>query len=209
MRIAVFASGTGSNFDAIVEASRQGSLDARVCLMVTDKPNAAVVGKARSYGIDVFAFSPYDYSSKRDYELEIVRELKERGCGFIALAGYMRLLGKTLLGAFEGRIVNIHPSLLPAFPGLDAIGQAMEAGAGETGVTVHFVDAGMDTGPVIAQVPVTIDKEDTRADVQRKIQQVEHALYPQTIHKTITKLMKEVPDYDETGTTERIGQNRY
>ncbi|TMW71106.1 phosphoribosylglycinamide formyltransferase [Alteribacter natronophilus] len=196
VKLAVFASGTGSNFDAIVAAVRDGRIDGEVVLLVSDKPGSKAVEKARDYGIDVFAFSPYDYPSKRDYELEIVRELRERGCRFIALAGYMRLLGKTILGAFEGRIVNIHPSLLPAFPGLDAIGQAMSAGVGETGVTVHFVDAGMDTGPVIAQVPVTIEAEDTRADVQRKIQQVEHALYPKTIQTILTKLMKEVPAYE-------------
>ncbi|WP_147803166.1 phosphoribosylglycinamide formyltransferase [Alkalicoccus halolimnae] len=179
--IAVFASGNGSNFQAVADACKNGTIAGDVVLVVCDKPGAFVEKRAEQAGVPLFSFSPKSYSSKAAFEMELVKKLHEQQADLIILAGYMRLIGENLLKAYEGRILNIHPSLLPAFPGLDAIGQALEAEVKVTGVTVHLVDEGMDTGPILAQKPVTIDTEDKRTDVEAKIRQIEHTLYPQTV----------------------------
>lgn len=179
-KIAVFASGHGSNFQAIQESIERGELDASIEIVVTDKPNAYVIKRAEKFGIPVFAFSPKDYDSKATYESEISKLLKQKGVEWIVLAGYMRLIGETLLNEYPNKIVNIHPSLLPAFPGKDAIGQALKHGVKVTGVTVHYVDEGMDTGPIIAQRAVEVVEGDREA-TEARIHQVEHELYPQTL----------------------------
>jgi len=189
VKIAIFASGSGSNFQSIVEANID---DATVELLVCDKPGAFVEERARKNDIDVFSFSPKEYSSKGLFEQEILAELRQRDIDLLVLAGYMRLIGPTLLREFQGKIINIHPSLLPAFPGLDAIGQAFDADVKVSGVTIHFVDEGMDTGPIITQESVKIDEKDTREDLQRKIQAVEHALYPKTIQNVISQWQRSV-----------------
>ncbi|WP_433746833.1 phosphoribosylglycinamide formyltransferase [Falsibacillus pallidus] len=183
MKLAIFASGNGSNFQSILDAIENGTLQATVELLVCDKPGAFVMERAAAAGVPVFSFSAKDYSNKEEYEQEILEKLKSRGIEFIALAGYMRLIGNVLLSAYEKRIVNIHPSLLPAFPGKDAIGQAFEAGVKVTGATIHFVDAGMDTGPIIAQQAVEISDGETEEDIAAKIHQVEHQLYPKTLQQ--------------------------
>jgi phosphoribosylglycinamide formyltransferase-1 len=185
--IAVFASGSGSNFQAIIEAIQEGKLDAQVSLLVCDHHDAFVIERANKAGIPSFVFQAKQYSSKEEYETEIILELKNRDVEFVVLAGYMRLLGPTLLNGYQGRIVNIHPSLLPAFPGKDAIGQAIRAGVQESGVTVHFVDEGMDTGPIIAQQSVSIDLNDTIESLQTKIHAVEHKLYPAVLQTLMTQ----------------------
>ncbi|KAB8129874.1 phosphoribosylglycinamide formyltransferase [Gracilibacillus oryzae] len=185
-KLAVFASGTGSNYDAIIDAINNGTLDAEAALLVCDKPAAKVVEKAKHNGTPTFVFDPKQYAAKELFEAKIVEVLQEAEIDWIILAGYMRLIGKTLLQPFEGKIINIHPSLLPAFPGLDAIGQAFDAGVKVSGVTVHYVDAGMDTGKIIAQDVVYINDEMTRDELQSAIQQVEHKLYPATIQKLIS-----------------------
>ncbi|ENH96769.1 phosphoribosylglycinamide formyltransferase [Gracilibacillus halophilus YIM-C55.5] len=186
-KLAVFASGTGSNYDAITEAVKYGKLDAEVALLVSDQPNAKVVEKAKQQGTPTFVFEPKQYRDKNAFEEKIVNVLQEHKIDWIVLAGYMRLIGNTLLRPFEGKIINIHPSLLPAFPGLDAIGQAFEAGVKISGVTVHYVDEGMDTGSIIAQEAVNVTDKMTRDDLQQAIQQVEHRLYPETIQKLIAR----------------------
>jgi|HigsolmetaAR204D_1030405.scaffolds.fasta_scaffold00125_11 phosphoribosylglycinamide formyltransferase-1 len=180
-RIAVFASGNGSNFQAIVDAVRRGELDADIRLLVCDKPQAKVVERAKTAGIEVFAFRPKDYASREAYEEEILRLLNERRIDLIVMAGYMRLITDVLLVPYEGRIINIHPSLLPSFPGTDGIGDAFRHGVRVTGVTVHYVDGGMDTGPIIAQRPVIVETDDTLDTLAAKIHAVEHELYPQVI----------------------------
>jgi len=180
-RLAVFASGSGSNFQAIVDAVREGRLDARIELLVCDRPKAPVVERAAKAGVSSFVFRPKDYLSREAYEAEIVRRLREHRVDLVVLAGYMRLVTPVLLEPYEGRIVNIHPSLLPAFPGLDAIGQALAHGVKVTGVTVHFVDGGMDTGPIIAQRAVEVADDDTPETLAAKIHAVEHELYPQVV----------------------------
>ncbi|WP_243296681.1 phosphoribosylglycinamide formyltransferase [Bacillus litorisediminis] len=184
-KIAIFASGSGSNFQAIVDAVKAGKLDAEVSLLVCDKPGAFCIERAQNERIPAFVFTPKDYAAKSDYETEIYEKLKELDVDFIVLAGYMRLIGEDLLTPYEGKIVNIHPSLLPAFPGKDAIGQALAAKVKETGVTIHFVDAGMDTGPIIARQSVSISQNDTRESLQAKIQEIEHQLYPSVLQKLL------------------------
>jgi phosphoribosylglycinamide formyltransferase-1 len=176
--IAIFASGSGTNFQAIVDAAKNGSVPARVALLVCDKPGAKVIERAEREHIPAFVFSPKDYASKAEFEQAILTQLRKYEIEFIALAGYMRLIGPTLLTAYEGKIVNIHPSLLPAFPGKDAIGQAYRAGVKVTGVTVHYVDEGMDTGPIIAQRAIPIHEGESLAQLEARIHEVEHELYP-------------------------------
>ncbi|WP_377891733.1 phosphoribosylglycinamide formyltransferase [Alkalihalobacillus sp. R86527] len=184
-KLAVFASGSGSNFEAIASAIEKGSLDAEIALVVCDRPGAKVEKRAERFGIPVLSFYPKSYDSKAEFENFILQQLNDAGVELIILAGYMRLIGPTLLRAFEGRIINIHPSLLPSFPGKDAIGQAMKAKVKISGVTVHYVDEGMDTGPIIDQETIRISTKDTREEVEGKIQAVEHRLYPAVIHSLL------------------------
>ena len=185
-KIAVFASGSGSNFQAIQEAIERGDLQASIELVVTDKPGAFVVTRANNLGVEVLELAPKTFESKAAYEEAIVAELRAKDVEWVVLAGYMRLVSDVLLNAYPNRIVNIHPSLLPSFPGKDAIGQAMEHGVKVTGVTVHYVDAGMDTGPIIAQEAVEVVDGDHTATEER-IHQVEHELYPKTLNSLFIK----------------------
>ncbi|MEX2460666.1 MAG: phosphoribosylglycinamide formyltransferase [Paenibacillaceae bacterium] len=180
-RIAVFASGSGTNFQAIVDAVASGKLDVIVELLVCDQPQAAVVERAKLAGVNAFVFRPKDYASRDLYEVEIIAELESRQIDLIVMAGYMRLITDTLVKPYYGKIINIHPSLLPAFPGVNGIGDAFEYGVKLTGVTVHFVDGGMDSGPIIAQQSVEVLADDTQASLAERIHAIEHKLYPQTI----------------------------
>lgn len=186
-RLAVFASGTGSNYEAIMQAVQQGSLEAEVSLLICDQPNAAVIQKAKHYGTEVFVFERKNYDTKQTFEAAIVQTLQSNQIDWVILAGYMRLIGETILQPYQGRIINIHPSLLPSFPGLDAIGQALEAGVKITGVTIHYVDEGMDTGKIIAQEAVKLEENMTKEELQQAIQRTEHELYPRTIQQLIKK----------------------
>ncbi|WP_068793720.1 phosphoribosylglycinamide formyltransferase [Brevibacillus laterosporus] len=177
MRIAVFASGSGSNFEAIVQATRDGRLPfVEVALLVCDQAQAYAIKRAERLGIPVFLFSAKDYVSKEACEQEILVQLKQEEIDFIVLAGFMRLIGNVLLTSYQGRMINLHPSLLPAFPGKDAIKKAWEYGVKVMGATVHFVDEGMDTGPIIDQEVIFVHKEDTEESLQQKIHEVEHRL---------------------------------
>lgn len=186
--IAIFASGTGSNFLAIYDAICKHELDATISLLVSDKPKSKAVEKAHLLGIDSFVFSPKEYKSKTQYENDILYSLKERKIDLIVLAGYMRLIGTTILSQYPRRIINIHPSLLPSFKGIDAIGQAIQARVKITGVTVHYVDEGMDTGEIIEQEPLCIENMETREEIESHIHAIEHRLYPQTIKKVLEDL---------------------
>jgi phosphoribosylglycinamide formyltransferase 1 len=182
MKIAVFASGSGSNFAAIMKSIRQGQLQGvEVELLVCDRPGAYVEERAKEESVPIFSIRQKDFQDKASYEQAILEKLQEKKIDFIVLAGYMRLIGTTLLHAFEGRMINLHPSLLPAFCGKDAIGQALAYGVKVTGVTVHFVDEGMDTGPIIAQRIVWIEESETRETLTAKIQEQEHLLLPEVI----------------------------
>lgn len=185
--IAVFASGSGSNFQALVDAVKTGKLDVEISLLVCDRPGAKVIERAERANVPTFVFSPKNYEGKTEFERDIADELERYGVESIVLAGYMRLIGRTLLSKYEGRIINIHPSLLPSFPGKDAIGQALEAGVKVSGVTIHYVDEGMDTGKIIAQQAVPVLEDDDHESLQNRIQQTEHELYPKTIAKLLQK----------------------
>lgn len=184
MTLAVFASGTGSNFEAIADACADGRLDARVALVVCDKPGAPVVDKAAARGIRTFVFSPKDYACKSDYEKEIVALLDGLGVQLVCLAGYMRIVSDTLLDAYRGRIINIHPSLLPAFRGSRAVEQAVEYGVKVYGITIHYVDEELDGGKIIAQRAFEYEGSDPE-EVHRLGRKVEHQLYVETIQKLI------------------------
>ncbi|GIO36603.1 phosphoribosylglycinamide formyltransferase [Paenibacillus antibioticophila] len=181
-RIAVFASGNGSNFQALLEASREGRLGGgEIVLLVCDKPNAFVVERARQAGVETYLFRPKEYARREDYEAEIAARLTELEIDLVILAGYMRLLTPVLVSPYAGRMLNIHPSLLPAFPGTDAIGQAWNYGVKVTGVTVHLVDEGMDTGTIVAQEAVTVEPGEDVDSLTARIHQVEQRLYPQVV----------------------------
>lgn len=183
-RLAVFASGSGTNFEAIVRACEQGELVAEVVLMVCDKPGAKVVERAAQHGVEAFVFAPKQYASKADYEREIVRRLDAAGVELVCLAGYMRIIGDELLGAYGGRIINIHPSLLPAFRGAHAIEQALEYGVKVFGVTIHYVDSELDGGRIIAQRAFPYEGNDIE-ELEPMIHAVEYPLYVETIKKLI------------------------
>lgn len=182
-RVAVFASGTGSNFEAMMHSKDR---DFDVVMLVCDKPKAHVIGKAASFGVETVVVDPTTFPSKEAYEQDVLTKLRRANIEWIALAGYMRLVGETLLEAYDNKIVNIHPSLLPSFPGLNAVGQALKAGVKVSGVTIHYVDEGMDTGPIIAQEPVTVFPNDTEDSLQQRIQQVEHVLFT----RVLSEIMK-------------------
>lgn len=178
LRVAVFASGQGTNFQALVDAVRDQKLDVTIELLVCDRPSAAVVERARLAGVDTFVFKPKDYPSREAYEAEIVAELERRDVGLVVLAGYMRIVTSVLVEPYYGRMINIHPSLLPAFPGVNGIGQAFEYGVKLTGVTVHYVDGGLDSGPIIAQRTVEVEQDDTEASLGERIHATEQTLLP-------------------------------
>ncbi|HEY7123006.1 MAG TPA: phosphoribosylglycinamide formyltransferase [Ktedonobacterales bacterium] len=178
---AVFASGSGSNLQRFIDETHLGSFPATLALVVSDRPECYAVTRAQQAHIPVLALTPKAYPDKAAYEQVILRELRARQVRWIVLAGYMRLIGPTLLEPYRGRIVNIHPALLPAFPGKDAIGQALRAGVAATGVTVHFVDEGVDTGPPIAQMRVPILPADSAETLAGRIHASEHRLYPTVV----------------------------
>lgn len=175
--LAIFASGNGGNFQILAEKAQNKSLSGDVVLLVTDRPSAYVVQRAEALGVPVLALSPKHFENKQAYEAAVLNELRAKKVDWLILAGYMRLIGTTLLNAYQERIVNIHPSLLPSFPGLNAIEQAFDKGVKVTGVTVHFVDEGMDTGPILAQEAVRIEASDSLEDLEEKIHAIEHRLY--------------------------------
>jgi len=175
-RIAVFASGNGSNFQSLVDAVESGALQADIQLLVTDRPAAYAITRAKEAGVSVAAFRPKEFESKDAYEEWIIEKLVEAQIDWIVLAGYMRIVGKKLLEVYPNRIINLHPSLLPSFQGKAAIKQAYDYGVKWTGVTVHFVDEGVDTGPIILQQVIRVLDEDTIETLEQRIHLVEHQL---------------------------------
>lgn len=187
-KLGVLGSGKGSNFVAIAGACAAGRVPATIALVLSDVPSAAILDRARERGIRAEHLAPGPYRTRLDEAAEraYVAALREAGVDVVVLAGFMRILKGDFLGAFPGRVVNIHPSLLPAFPGLEAWKQALEHGVKVTGVTVHLVDAGVDTGPILAQAPVLVRDDDTPETLHARIQEVEHGLYPAAIAGWLT-----------------------
>ncbi|MCY0901538.1 MAG: phosphoribosylglycinamide formyltransferase [Firmicutes bacterium] len=182
VRIAVLASGTGSNFRNLVECSRAGGLaGGEVVCLVSDRPDCGAARWADDQGIASWRATHKSLGGRDAWEAQAVGYLREQRIDLIVLAGYMRVVGAALLLPWEGRMINIHPSLLPAFPGLHAPAQALAAGVSETGVTVHFVDSGMDTGPILAQRSVPVFPSDSLTTLTARIHEVEHALLPSVV----------------------------
>jgi phosphoribosylglycinamide formyltransferase-1 len=183
----VLGSGKGSNLVAIAEACAQGTLSAEVALVLSDVPDAGILERAREREIAARFIPPGKFRTKLDEEAEraYVAALQEARVELVVLAGFMRILKGEFLRAFAGKVVNIHPALLPSFPGLEAWKQALDYGVKVTGVTVHFVDQGIDTGPIIAQRPVAVLDDDTAEDLHRRIQAVEWELYPQAVAEVL------------------------
>ena len=181
--LGVLGSGKGSNFAAIADAIAAGTLDARVGVVISDVPDAGILRLAEERGIPALHVPPGRFKTKLEPEREheLVHTLQAHGVSLVVLAGYMRLLKEPTVAAFPRRVVNIHPSLLPKFPGLAAWRQALAAGERETGCTVHFVDLGMDTGPVIARKAVPVLSDDTAETLHARIQEAERVLYPQVL----------------------------
>jgi phosphoribosylglycinamide formyltransferase 1 len=183
MVLGVLGSGSGSNMQAILDAIREGSLDARIALVLSDNPDAFILERARQNGIEADIIDCGGFRTKfpDECQAETALRLRAAGVDLVCLAGFLRLVKRPLLDAFPNRILNIHPSLLPAYPGLESWRQALEAGEKEAGCTVHFVDEGMDTGPIILQESVPILEGDTAESLHARIQVVEHRLYPAAI----------------------------
>ena len=181
LRIAVFASGQGSNFQAIVDAVQEKKLDASIELLVCDKPLAPVIARAEQAGVEAFVFKPKDYASREAYEQEILAIMQQKQVDLVVLAGYIRIITSVLVEPFYGRMLNVHPSMLPSFPGVNALGQALDYGVKVTGVTVHYVDGGLDSGPIVAQRAVAIEAGDTEESLAARIHTIEQELYPQVI----------------------------
>lgn len=183
LRIAVLGSGRGSNCQSIIDAIAAGTLNARIVCVVSDVEDATILERARRHGVPAFHLSAAPYKTKLDGAAEqaYIRVLREHGADVIVLAGFMRILKSGLLDAFAGRIVNIHPSLLPAFPGLAAWRQALDYGVRVAGCTVHLVDAGTDTGPILVQRAVPVHDGDTPDSLHARIQEQEHLAYPEAL----------------------------
>lgn len=181
VKIGVLASGRGSNFQAIIDSVRSGYLRAEIAVLISDRSDAYALERARQGGIESIFLSPGDFSSKEEYFRAIAEKFRSRGVGLIALAGFMRIVGRPLIDAFPDRILNIHPALLPAFPGLHGQRQQLSYGVRIAGCTVHFVDEGMDTGPIIVQAAVPCFSDDTEESLSSRILACEHRIYPYAI----------------------------
>lgn len=185
MRVAILASGNGSNFEALAHQFQAGLLPGELIFVFSDHHHAYVLERARRLNVCAFSFEVKEFENKAAYEKALLQLLQEQEIDLIVLAGYMRIIGKTLLSHYSNRILNIHPSLLPSFPGLHGIKDAYEYGVKVTGVTVHLVDDGVDTGPIIAQEPVMILPEDSLESLEEKIHQTEHRLYPKVLRDVL------------------------
>lgn len=188
--IAVFASGRGSNFAAIIRAVKKGEIKANLALLVCDNPQAGAIVKAKRAGVKVALVKREDFSSKEDFEAEIVRHLEKNAIDLVVLAGFMRMLSASFVRRFSNRIINIHPALLPAFKGSHAIQDAFDYGAKVTGVTVHFVDEKMDHGPIILQQALALKENDTLESLEPRIHRLEHALYPKAVKLVLAGKLK-------------------
>jgi phosphoribosylglycinamide formyltransferase 1 len=181
LRVGVLASGRGSNLQALLDASARPDYPAEVVVVISDRERAGALDRARADGVEALFVNPKDFSDRESFDLALVRELTARRVGLVCHAGFMRILSVPYVRAFAGRAMNIHPSLLPAFPGLHAQRQALEHGAKVAGATVHFVDEGVDTGPIVLQASVPVQPDDTEESLSARILAEEHRLYPEAV----------------------------
>jgi phosphoribosylglycinamide formyltransferase-1 len=181
LRVGVLASGRGSNFRAIVEAAEAGRLGATVVVLVTDRATAGALEIARAHGVEALVVEPRAHPTRDAFDKALIGLLADRQVDLVCLAGFMRVLTATFVKHFEGRLLNIHPSLLPAFPGLHAQRQALAHGARVAGATVHFVEEGVDTGPIVLQAAVPVTDDDTEESLSERILNEERRIYPEAI----------------------------
>lgn len=184
MRVGVLVSGSGSNLQSMIDAERRGELaPAKLVCVISSRPGVRALERATTAGLPTFVLDHKTFATRAEFEARLVAILRGQNVELVALAGFMRVLEKTFLDAFPGRVINIHPALLPAFPGVDGQGQALAYGVKISGCTVHFVDEGTDTGPIIAQRAVEVRPDDTHDTLRERILQEEHALYPRVLQK--------------------------
>jgi phosphoribosylglycinamide formyltransferase-1 len=181
LNLGVLASGRGSNLQAIIDEIQEGKLNASIKLLIVDNPNAYAIERAKKHAIEYLYINPKHFKSKDDFFLKIADELKKRAVELVVLAGFMRIVRKPLIDAFPNRIMNIHPALLPSFPGLHSQKQAMDYGVRISGCTVHFVDEGIDTGPIIIQASTAVSPDDTEETLSERILKLEHKIFPEAI----------------------------
>jgi phosphoribosylglycinamide formyltransferase-1 len=181
LRLGILASGRGSNFEAIVRASQTGQVPARVVVLISDRADARALSIARHHAVEAVVVERGEHPNREAHDKAVVAELDRRQVGLVCLAGYMRILSPAFVRHFAGRLLNVHPSLLPAFPGLHAQRQALEHGVRITGATVHFVDEGLDSGPIVLQATVPVHPDDTEATLAHRILAKEHRLYPEAV----------------------------
>lgn len=180
-RLGVLISGRGTNLQAIIDAVGQRHLDATIAVVISNRADAAGLDRASAAGIETLVVDHRAFNNRDDFDRELVRELKAREVGLVCLAGFMRVVGTPLLEAFPNAILNIHPSLLPAFPGVDAQRQAIEHGVKVSGVTVHLVTPALDGGPIVLQRAVAVRDDDTTETLAARILEEEHRIYPEAI----------------------------
>jgi phosphoribosylglycinamide formyltransferase 1 len=180
-RIGVLISGRGSNLQALIDAIAERRLEARIAVVISNRADAAGLERARAAGVETLVLDHRGFPSRDAFDRALARELTARGVSLVCLAGFMRLIGAPLLEAFPNAILNIHPSLLPAFPGVDAQRQALEHGAKVTGATVHLVTSELDGGPIVLQAPVPVRDDDTTETLSARILIEEHRIYPEAV----------------------------
>lgn len=183
--LGVLISGRGSNLQSIIDAIAAGTLRARIAVVISNRPEAYGLERARAAGLETLVLSHRDCATREEYDARVAAELKRRGVELVCLAGFMRLVGAPLLVAFPGAVLNIHPSLLPAFPGLNAQQQALDHGVKVSGATVHLVTAELDGGPIVLQAAVRVEEEDTVGSLSARILVEEHRIYPAAIARVL------------------------
>ncbi|HEY7521080.1 MAG TPA: phosphoribosylglycinamide formyltransferase [Methylomirabilota bacterium] len=181
LAVGVLVSGRGSNLQALLDACARPGYPARIAVVISDREHAPALERARAAGVETVWINPKDFADRESFSLALVRELEARKVGLVCQAGFMRILSPSYVRAFAGRALNIHPSLLPAFPGLHPHRQALEHGAKVSGATVHFVEDGVDSGPIVLQAAVPVEPDDTEATLEARILEAEHRLYPEAV----------------------------
>ena len=191
MRVAIFASGNGTNFEVLTNHFQKGDIPGKLALLFCNHPDAPVMERAKRLGVPAESFTVKSCGGKEEYEKQVLKLLHKYQIDFIILAGYLRVVGPTILDHYDHRIVNLHPAWLPEYPGLHSIERAFNDHKKQTGVTVHYIDSGLDSGPIIAQRHVPILADDTVDTLEARVHETEHQLYPEAVKQVLTELEKE------------------
>jgi phosphoribosylglycinamide formyltransferase-1 len=181
VNIGVLVSGSGTNLHAIIEAIEAGKIEGKICIVISDNPDAYAIKRAKKYNIKTQYINYKEFSNREEYDKKIISVLKEKDCDLVVLAGYMKILTPYFINAYKNKIMNIHPALLPSFPGLHVQKKAIDHGVKVSGCTVHFVDEGLDSGPIIIQQVVEVKDDDTEESLAERILREEHRIYPRAI----------------------------